>query len=162
MLHTKGQAIDFIEKCFGKSVLSNGGLNASVVCPKCAEREDNLQKRKLVIRTSDFLTHCWVCGYRSSNLTNLLSDYHPYLLEEYHEKFNIKQPYKRCTVVDVSELFEEQSSEPNTLQVQLPVGFTLLANNLGKNIKHVDDAWHYLKNRGVTESELWYWKCVWW
>jgi hypothetical protein len=61
-MHTQGQAIDFIEKCFGKSVLSNGGMNASVVCPKCAEKQDNLQKRKLVIRTDDFLTHCWVVG----------------------------------------------------------------------------------------------------
>ena len=157
-MHTQGQAIDFIERCFGKAVLTNNGLNASVICPCCAEKQDELQKRKLVVRTDDFLTHCWVCGYRSTNLVNLLTDYHPYLVEEYKEKFGIKQVFKKC-VIDLSQLFvpdSEKTVEAPTLQ--LPVGFTLLATNLGKGLKSVDSAWAYLKSRGVTQSELWLWK----
>jgi DNA primase len=158
MIPTRGQAIDFIEKCFGKAVLTNSGLNASVVCPKCAEKEDNLQKRKLVVRTDDFLTHCWVCGYRSTNLVNLLSDYHPYLVEEYKDRFGIKQTYKRCGI-DLNKLFSG-SENPEILvpKLQLPQGFTLMATNLGKGLKPVENAWSYLKTRNVSESELWLWK----
>jgi hypothetical protein len=157
-MHTRGQAIDFIEKCFGKAVLSNGGLNASVVCPRCAEKTDNLQKRKLVIRTDDFLTHCWVCGYRSSNLVNLLSDYHPYLVDDYRERFGVKQVYKRVGV-DLSKLFSGTAEQNNSdFNLQLPVGFTLLATNLDKGSKSVCDAWSYLKTRGMTVSDLWLWK----
>lgn len=157
-MHTRGQAIDFIENCFGKAALSNGGLNVSVVCPKCAEKKDNLQKRKLVIRTDDFLTHCWVCGYKAPNLVNLLSEFHPYLIEEYREKFGIKQPFKKCGV-DLSRLFSHEKQEQfNAPQLQLPQGFTLLATNLGQGLKPVENAWSYLRSRGVTKSELWLWK----
>lgn len=159
-MYTQGQAIDFIERCFGVPTLSNGGLNASVVCPRCAEKEDNLKKKKLVVRTDDFLTHCWVCGYRSTNLVNLLADYHPHLIEEYREKFKIQQPFKRCITFDIHDLFDEkkQAEEPSTPPLQVPVGFTLLATNLGKGIKHVEEAWSYLKSRGISMQELWLWK----
>jgi hypothetical protein len=156
-MHTKGQAVEFIEKCFGQSTLSNGGLNASVVCPKCAELKDDLQKRKLVIRTTDFLTHCWVCGYRSSNLTNLLTEYHPFFLDEYHDRFKVKQEYKQCGL-SIKDMFDGHTQSEPERQVQLPTGFIMIASNLNRKIKHVDDAWRYLRTRGVTESELWYWK----
>jgi len=158
-MHTKGQAIDFIEKCFGSSTPSNGGLNVSVVCPKCAEKTDNLQKRKLVIRTTDFLTHCWVCGYRAPNLNNLLSEYHPFFTKEYRENFTFKQEFERCELNDVLNLFGHSQSKSPTKQVQLPTGFYLLANNIGKGIRSADLAWDYLrKKRGLTTSDLWYWK----
>lgn len=157
MNFTTGQAIDFIETAFGKATLSNQGLNAAVVCPKCADKEDNLQKRKLVIRTDDFLTHCWVCGYRSTNLVNLLSRYHPHLLEIYRNQFGIKQPFKRCMVFDLDQLFAEPVVAPKD-PVTLPEGFTLLANHLGSGNASVESAWRYLKGRGVTKEELWLWK----
>jgi hypothetical protein len=158
-MYTQGQAIEFIEKAFGQATLTNGGLNASVICPKCAEKEDNLQKRKLVIRTDDFLTHCWVCGYRSTNLINLLSQYHPHFIEEYREKFKIQAPFARCMVLDLSTLFDEKKPEQTLAPpVQLPTGFTLMATNLGTGNKAVDNAWKYLKSRGITERDLWLWK----
>lgn len=157
--YTQGQAIEFIESCFGKGVLSNGGLNMSVRCPVCAEKEDNSQKKKLVIRTDDFLTHCWICSYRSTNLLQLLSKYHPNLVGTYKEKFGVKakQVFKRCMIQNLEDLFiaPEPVSPP---LVELPTGFTLLASNLGKGIKSVESAWRYLKGRKVTESELWLWK----
>jgi hypothetical protein len=158
-MYTQGQAIEFIERCFGSATLTNGGLNASVVCPKCAEKEDNLQKRKLVVRTDDFLTHCWVCGYRSTNLINLLATYHPHFIEEYREKFKIQQPFTRCMTFDLDKLFSDKEDVVTVApEVKLPTGFTLIATNLGQHNKAVEDGWKYLKSRGVTESELWYWK----
>lgn len=156
---TQGQAIEFIEKCFGQAILTNGGLNAAVVCPHCAEKTDNLEKKKLVIRTDNFICHCWVCNYRSGNLVNLLSTFHPHFIEEYREKFKLKQSYKHCGVIDFSDLFDDNKQQiVKTPEIQLPHGFTLIANNLGKNNKSVDEAWAYLKGRGLSVSDLWLWK----
>lgn len=158
-MYTQGQVIDFIEKAFGDAHLTNGGLNASVVCPRCAERQDNLQKRKLVVRTDDFLTHCWVCGYRSTNLLNLLEDYRPHLVDEYRERFKIQQPYEKCQVIDLDHLFDEKpETSEESLLVSVPVGFTLIANHLGQGNKSVENAWKYLQSRGFTKSDLWLWK----
>lgn len=159
-MHTQGQVIEFIERAFGTATFSNQGLNASVVCPVCADKEDNLQKRKLVIRTDDFLTHCWVCNYRSTNLVNLLSRYKPHLLQEYREKFKIKakEKYRRCIALDLSHLFD-RPSEPEPLPpLHLPEGFTLLANRLESKNKVVKGAVEYLYGRGLTKEDFWLWK----
>lgn len=155
-----GQAIEFVERVFGSATLSNQGLNASVVCPVCAEKEDNLQKRKLVIRTDDFLTHCWVCGYRSTNLVNLLSRYKPHFLQEYREKFKIKakEKYRRCIVLDLSHLFDRPSEPEPPPLLLLPEGFTFLANHLESNNKAIKGAVEYLYDRGITKEDLWLWK----
>lgn len=60
-MYTRGQAIDFIEKVFGQGSLSNHGANISVTCPMCLQKKGiSHNKRKLVIRTDNFLLHCWV------------------------------------------------------------------------------------------------------
>lgn len=55
-MHTQGQVIDFLERCFGSAKLTNAGLNANVCCPICGDAD----KKKLAIRTDNFLTKCWV------------------------------------------------------------------------------------------------------
>ncbi len=160
---SRGEVIEFIERVFGEGVLSNGGLNISVVCPICAELKDNLQKRKLVIRTDDFLAHCWVCGYRSTNLVNLLSVYHPFLLQEYKKKFNIKAQRRGrgCFFVDGGLQFPDETSPKNeelTAAVTLPEDFKMLAPNLKDRNGMIHKAWKYLQGRGLDESDLWKWK----
>lgn len=94
-MFTKGQAIDFIDKVFGKGVSSNQGLNHSVVCPICKSKNANktsftadaYNKRKLVVRTDNFVCHCWVCGYKSRNLAHLIKSYHSEWLTEYLKQF---------------------------------------------------------------------------
>ena len=55
-MHTQGQAITFLERCFGPAKLTNAGLNANVCCPICGDTD----KKKLAIRTDNWLTKCWV------------------------------------------------------------------------------------------------------
>lgn len=59
-MHTQGQAIDFLEKCWGPAKLSNAGLNANVLCPICHEKTGETEKKKLAIRTDSWLTKCWI------------------------------------------------------------------------------------------------------
>jgi hypothetical protein len=153
--------IEFIEAAFGSGVLSNGGLNISVVCPICAAAKDNLHKKKLVIRTDDFLTHCWVCGYRSTNLTELLSTYHPALLGEYKKKFRIiPKAEKALSIEDIISSMGEMKEKRSQLatQLTLPEGFRMLAPNLTQNDSLIKRAWSYLRARGLTEADLWRWK----
>lgn len=159
--YTQGQVITFIEKSFGGASLSNAGLNASVVCPRCVEKDPSLTKRKLVIRTDDFLTHCWVCGYKSTNIFNLLKKYRPYLLQEYREKFAPKYSsgYKKVSTNFDLLLLNKEAEEPETtVFCRLPEGYTLIANHRNQKNKMVDSAWKYLQGRGVGEADLWYWK----
>lgn len=85
-MFTRGQAIDFLQKVFGRGVQSNGGQNYSVVCPNCNKNQSG-SKRKLVIRTDNFLCHCWVCGYKSRNIADLLKRHHSEWLLEYLRVF---------------------------------------------------------------------------
>jgi len=88
---SKLDTLSFLEKCFGEYQLSNAGLNASVICPICKEKKGiTYDKKKLVIRTTDFALHCWVCGYKSKNLYKLIYTYRKSLLKEYIEKFQDK------------------------------------------------------------------------
>lgn len=158
---SQGEVIEFVERVFGQGTPSNGGLNISVVCPICAETKDNLQKRKLVIRTDDFLTHCWVCGYRSTNLSNLLATYHPFFLQEYKKKFKIKDRAKRiCVFSDMLlQLADNRPVEQTiTPSLTLPEGYVMLAPNLKSSDRLIQQAWSYLKKRGLTEGDLWRWK----
>jgi len=67
-MHTQGQAIEFISRCFGQVKLTNSGLNANVCCPVCGDTD----KKKLAIRTDSWLTKCWiVVQYESGSYLEL-------------------------------------------------------------------------------------------
>lgn len=146
---TQSQAIDFIEKVFGSGRLSNQGQNISVVCPMCKSfKGQSYTKQKLVIRTDNFLVHCWVCGYKSRNLLNLLRKYSTNLVREYKDNF--------LNAEDLTQI--QQDEELANKQVVLPDGFQLLveANNRDN---YATSAKKYLKSRGInTIRDLWYWK----
>jgi len=151
-LRTSGQTIDFIEKIFGPGKLSNGGLNISVVCPKCLdEKPHGYTKKKLVIRTDNFLSHCWVCNTKSRSLVPWLHKWYPSYLKEYLEIFHEEDNLVRCQLLDIDPTTLEES------KLTLPQGFRLLATTNTESESR--QARRYLAKRGITsEQELWYWK----
>lgn len=168
MFYTRGEAIEFIISCFGDGVPSNHGLNFSVECPFCNEQDSNTKsKKKLVIKTDDFLTHCWVCGYSSSNIYELIKKFKPFKLDEYKTRFlKQKEIFQKCEEYEKFNNLHKGIEKPNketiTLEndekVVLPSDFMLLATHIGKNIRSVENAWRYLQERLVTVEDLWYWK----
>jgi hypothetical protein len=54
--------ISFIEKVFGSGMLTSNKKNIDVKCPIC-DFKDGTSKKKLSIRISDHLNHCWVCNW---------------------------------------------------------------------------------------------------
>lgn len=153
-MYTRGQAIDFIEKVFGPGSMTNQGANISVVCPVCVENKGHFYvKRKLAIRTDNFVTHCWVCGYKSRNLANLIRKYHSGYFKEYVERF-----------IGATHLKPEGNQEEECLR--LPSGFKLLANHdLSSLYFEAVNTLNYLSIRfgedlrqNGPNQKLWYWR----
>ncbi len=149
-MHTQGQVIEFIELVFGDAKLTNAGLNACVLCPKCNVETGETTKKKLVIRTDNWLNHCWKCGYKSKSIFHLLQKFFPHHLDRYINEF------------DGASYISDNTAEEFKLdkQLVLPHGFQLLAEWFDKdNVPlHIYQAKKYLLSRGLGYEDFWYWK----
>lgn len=150
-MHTQGQAIDFLEKCWGPAKLSNAGLNANVLCPICHEKTGETEKKKLAIRTDSWLTRCWVCNYKSKTIYGLLKRYKPHQADEFIKTFNAAS-----LISDA----EEAAFKAQEEAIELPRGFQLLAEYYDdpEAPYYIRQAVKYLKQRGVTYRDFWYFK----
>lgn len=166
-VQTRGEIITFIEQVFGAAKLSNGGLNASVLCPVC-EQEGETSKKKLVIRTDDFRCHCWVCGFKGRTIIRLLQLYNPDFLKPFIEKFGnlFVLDAERDLVVNFREAVQHllDQDDCGTLvepsEVKIPDGFLLLADYNHQTLTKgsIHNARNYLYSRGLTQDDLWYYK----
>lgn len=153
-MHTKGQVIEFLEQVFGNSKLSNGGLNMSVVCPVCSSTTNNVTKQKLVIRTDNFLAHCWVCGYKTKNIYYLILKYHPEMASGFLENFN---GGKQLLTIEDTETTKNHLQQET--KISLPYDFIFLAEHLDT---FEDEPWfvrqaiNYLLGRDITRRDMWY------
>lgn len=156
-MYTRGQAIEFIEKVFGSGTLSNQGANISVTCPICSQQKGGFyNKRKLAIRTDNFLLHCWSCGYKSRNLIDLIKRFHSGYFTEYLNRFvGVQQIYVINNI--------QSAKEPD---FKLPNGFHLLAlpnTDITLEVTYRAAINYVAKRFGFNEkdfdsSNLWYWK----
>lgn len=153
-MHTSGQFRTFIERCFGGYQITGSGneTNINVVCPICYEANNfNYQKKKLAIKLSTGILHCWVCGYKARSIYGLLRRYKPVQAGEFITQFD-----GAYLVSD-----DEEKAFKKELEVlQLPIGFQLLAEWLDNEDPpaHIRQATKYLKQRGLTERDFWYFK----
>ena len=149
-MHTQGEAIKFIEACFGPAKLTNGGLNANVCCPVCGDTE----KKKLAIRTDCWLVKCWKCGFKARTIYGLLRRYKPQQSEEFITQFD----GAALLVEGEDNAFKAQEQQA----IELPRGFQLLAGMLSGGTEDIPffarQAIKYLRGRGLTEREFWYFK----
>lgn len=146
---TKGEAIEFLESVFGEGIPSNQGLNLSVRCPVCNSYDPS--KKKLVIRTDLFVSHCWVCASKEAkNIYRLIWNISPEKAKEFTQKFKRGKLYQQ-------EQQQETSGSTKTL-VTLPRDFKLVAvaqtnKTLPYSLKR------YLEQRNLTSlSDLWFYK----
>jgi hypothetical protein len=140
--------VSFLNKVFGTCVIGNDGLNVAVCCPNrnCGSYGSSA-KKKLVIRADTDNYHCWVCDIKGRNLNSLLRKHSPQHIHEYREKFLAKSGGISI------ELPEEQE-----IVVNVPQGFKLLATSLKCRDPDIRDTIRYLRNRGLTNRDLWYFK----
>ena len=139
-----GEKIAFIESVFGKANISRDMRNVAVWCPICASIDKT--KRKLVIKTDDDKTHCWVCGWKARTLAPLIRKFAISRLEEYKEKFS---PSTYIGSID-------EGSQTETKPV-LPPGFRLLILAPLHDLA-AKSAKTYVFRRKISERDLWHYK----
>lgn len=134
-----GPRVSFLRRAFGEAQLSPDGKNIAVPCPKCRRKD---RKKKLAVRTDDFRCHCWVCGL-SGRLLNVLVQYRRALVQEYIRGFG-------GSVLDIT------APDEGRPDLQVPSGFRLLAADASGH--RAQRALRYLRSRGVTDRDLWYFR----
>lgn len=130
----------FLKKAFGNYKISYDKLNIAVCCPKCKTND----KKKLAIHLITDLCNCWVCG-QGGRLVHLLVQHKPSLVHEYVTKF----VGRNITLLD--------DAGAKRVAV-LPEGFRLLAPIMDSSEPSVRWAINYLRKRGMTERDMWYFK----
>lgn len=153
-MHSIGQYITFIEKCFGSGAITGTGdkININVVCPICTQNEGvDSTKKKLAIKIDSGILHCWKCGYRARSIYGLLKRYKPHQAEEFIKTFNAAS-----LISDA----EETAFKAQEEAIELPRGFQLLAEYYDEPEApyYIRQAVKYLKQRGITYRDFWYFK----
>jgi len=134
------ERINFIQKTFGKGVLSRDGNDITVACPSCNQSS----KKKLAINLETWKFHCWVCSARGNSLVPILRKHFSRDIVDYFRSHYLND--KILTDYDGTQ-------EPET--VSLPEGFVPLVSKQGKLSPDDKAVIRYLKSRGLTERDLW-------
>jgi len=134
------ERLRFYESAFGRGQLSRDERNFSVRCPICDPKDPN--KKKLVIRTVDDVTHCWVCGFSSRSLAPLLRRFAgPSLLSHYVERF--------CGAAGLG---LDAADKP---VLNTPQDMRLLLPDFIGSDPDAIATYRYIRSRGVTDSDVW-------
>lgn len=154
---TLGNRLLFLERALGHKHTKNT-VNPTFTCPWCAEKLLGT-KKKFTVRTDNWLTHCWVCGYKSKNLSETLAKFRPDLLGEYLGAFlgsdgslavpNENGRYKFT--------WNDQSNVSTALT--LPDGYMFLGEIFHWQKDQLNDEMvgviRYCKQRNLTELDIW-------
>ncbi len=144
-MYSSKEKIDFIQKVFGKCVVSSDGINVAVACPSCGSQSKS--KKKLSIRIDTDVTHCWICGLKSRSLAPIIKKYFSRAhLEEYYSKF------RKDSLISTSDDSEEE------VQITLPKGFVLLGASQKSLDPDIRAVIRYVTRRGLSYRDMWYYR----
>lgn len=138
-MQTFSSKISFVQSIFGAGEVRRE--NITVRCPFC--NDSRLEKKKLSIRLTDDVNHCWVCGWSARSLLPLLRKFAPDKVAEY----KVSNPLL---------LDKKNLSTDEDIPLCLPSDFKLLAAVRGD--PYAENLIEYLAGRGLGIRELWRWK----
>lgn len=141
---TASDRVKFIESVFGTGRVY--AKNIDVKCPFC----DDSKKKRLSIRLSDDVNHCWVCGWGARTLLPLVSKFGSKdQVQEYKTRFLPELPGYGGKV---------ESDEGEKPVAKLPTDFRLLTlqdDAIDPDVKAIQ--W-YVRSRGLSEKDMWRWR----
>lgn len=137
-MFTASQKIDFIQSIFGAGEVRRE--NITVRCPIC--NDNRAEKKKLSIRLTDDVNHCWVCGWSARSLLPLLKKFAQDRIEDY----KVINPF----------LHDKAATIDDVMPLCLPSDFKLLGATQGD--PYASRLVGYLKSRGIGIREMWRWK----
>lgn len=139
MQATFTEKISFIERAFGKGILSRSGDDIAISCPDCKDSK----KKKLSISLNTWGFHCWVCNTKGRTLVPLLRKHSRRdLLDEYRKKF-LNQKFA-----------QDFDTEQEEQKFDYPQGFVPIVNLLDSKDPNVKASIKYLKSRNLSESDF--------
>lgn len=145
---SRTEKINFLRRVFSKIKPAPNNDNVEVSCPNKKCKSFNSSKLKLVIHLDTQQYNCWVCGESGAGVKRIVSKYKNALISEVSSVFKDFPKSKDST---------EQTAEQD-VTVELPNGFILLAEAHNHIDPDVKASIKYIKSRGMTTSDLWYFK----
>lgn len=139
--------VRLLSRAFGTGILSRDGLDINVQCPKC--KRNGKKKKKLSVRLSDGVYHCWVCELKGKNIDYLFREYAPSHLDESRSIGFSRHETHHSNREDVTEI---------NLEIQAPPGFVLLGSRSGIIDPDINDVFKYCRSRGLSLRDMWYFK----
>lgn len=146
-METQSQKLSFLRSAFGNISPARDGVNIAVPCPACESGGSKI-KKKFSIDITTWRCHCWVCGIKSSNLYFILKD---------HVSKEIASQFKNTFNIRVKKSNSQKTALEEKDSVTLPGDFILLADG-SSNDPDIRACKAYLTGRGVTNSDMWYFK----
>ena len=138
MQSTFTEKIQFVEKTFGKGVLSRSGDDIAVACPVCKDSK----KKKLSISLTNWSFHCWVCGEKGKTLIPILRKTKSKETTDYYRSNFLNQ-----AIVSTSD-------EPQEKKFEYPEGFVPLVSLLDSSSPNTRSVLKYLSSRGITNGDM--------
>lgn len=133
--------LDFFKSIFGDVHLTNDSKNFEIVCPFCTNVKAG--KKKLSVKVSNSICHCWVCGWKSRSAYPLI------------KKFGTKNDMMLYKMLFKMNNKEYDTSDDNKSVIKLPEGFThiLECNKFDLNNR---DIYRYLSyDRQISDKLMW-------
>ncbi len=142
---SRTEKINFLRKSFKKIRPTPDQVNVEVLCPnkKCKSHRDG--KLKLVIQIDTQQFNCWVCGESGVGISKLVRRYFPSLSLEAERIF---KGFRSSEVL----------KEDQEISLDLPKGFTFLAESSDNIDPDIKSSITYAKSRGMSERDFWYFK----
>jgi|6_EtaG_2_1085325.scaffolds.fasta_scaffold03376_5 hypothetical protein len=145
-METFTSKIEFIKSILGDIEIARDGVNIAATCPACGSKGAN--KKKFSINIETWNCHCWVCGIKGKDPSNILFK---------HVSSSVSKQFKNRFLISRARDFE-LISEDNADPVVLPDGFIPLCLKLHSKDPDIRSCLDYMKNRGVSQKDLWYFK----
>ena len=135
--------IKLIRTAFGDVLLDRDGVNVAIGCvnKKCSTYSKS-HKKKLCLRVDNEFYHCWTCGMKGKGLARFFRAHAPRYSAEAQSLFQV--------TVKEKEAVQEK--------IELPKGFTLLANVTDTSDPDLRACKKYVLSRGLSEKQMWFFK----
>jgi DNA primase len=134
------ERINFIQKHFGKGVISRDGNDITISCPTCG----SASKKKLAINLETWKYHCWVCSARGNSLVSLLKK------NSNVDVLNFYRTHFLNSKILISDAIQNLDDK-----IELPDNFKPIVTLTGKLTPDQRAIVNYLTRRGLTERDLW-------
>ena len=130
----------FLQSVFGDGVRSVDSF--AVSCPRCCATPERKHKKKLSIKLTDGMHHCWICGLKGKTLKYTIKKYNKNKLSEY------------CRIFEEEDYNSKIENEKEDIEeVCLPKEFVPIATTMPHDPDHIAVV-RYLLKRDIKKEDF--------